>query len=328
MKKKLMGFAVALCFATVCAGSLAACSSGSEPKAPKGLQYELSEDGESYAVSGFDDPAATEVTIPAEHEGKPVTRILNGLFYKNTNVKKVTFSEGIQSIGQSFEGCTNLESVTLPNSLISISYAAFLDCDKITKEENGIRYVANWAMYCDREAKEAAVKSGTKGIANSAFYQCKKLTALSLPSGLNVIGGNAFSSCGTLAEISIPDSVTYIGADAFMECYGLTGQIAVPRGVKEIYSRTFFGCNKITSVTLCEGVTAIGKQAFSGCRLLQNLSIPVSVKRIEQNAFSGCTSLTNATYAGTSEQWSSVAKDEGWNGSGEFTIRCIGDTAK
>ena len=90
-----------------------------------------------------------------------------------------------------FSYCTSLVSVTIPDSVVIIQYAAFegnSNLETVTIKGAGLRFV----LY-------------------GAFYQCNSLTSLNLPNSVTSIGTNAFSSSG-LASITIPPSVTSIGS--------------------------------------------------------------------------------------------------------------------
>ena len=65
------------------------------------------------------------VTIPAEINGCPVAAIGDGAF-RGATLTSVVLPESVETVGWfSFADCANLESITLPSSLHSISYAAF-----------------------------------------------------------------------------------------------------------------------------------------------------------------------------------------------------------
>lgn len=76
--------------------------------------------------------SATEVIIPSEIEGKPVTWIRYGTFTNNANLTSVTIPSSVTSIGiNAFEGCTSLTSVIIPDSVTSIMEFAFYRCNSL-----------------------------------------------------------------------------------------------------------------------------------------------------------------------------------------------------
>ena len=77
--------------------------------------FELNEDGESYTITGLsEDFEGTEVVIPAEYKGKPVTSIGASAFYNCTSLTSVTFGANSQltTIGDyAFNDCYSLKDV-------------------------------------------------------------------------------------------------------------------------------------------------------------------------------------------------------------------------
>ena len=65
--------------------------------------------------------------------------------------------------------------------------------------------------------------------------------------------------------------------------------------VTGIGRRSFYKCNKVTSVVIPEGVTSIGPNAFDFCVGLKSITIPSSVKTIGDWAFSACFRLQTVT---------------------------------
>ena len=66
-----------------------------------------------------------------------------------------------------------------------------------------------------------------------------------------------------------------------------------------MYSNTFEGCNKLTTVLFGNNVTRIPNNAFSGCSKIATITIPNGVTNIGNNAFYDCSGLTDVTVGWT-----------------------------
>ncbi len=227
--------------------------------------------GEAIAVD-FDE-ASTEVGIPATVEGYPVTQ-LRETFRDCTNLTSVTLPDSLRTIGgYSFYNCKQMTAVALPNSVSSIGFQAFGSCSKLT---------------------EIIIPKGVTDIDASTFARCSNLTSVTIPDSITSIGNYAFYFCTSLSSVTIPDSVTSIGTFAFGYCYKLASA-RIPDGVTKIEGHTFFDCRSLASVSIGSNVTSIGQEAFYSCDCLTSVVLPEGLSRIDGSAFSSCTGLTAVT---------------------------------
>ena len=172
-----------------------------------------------------------------------------------------------------FCGCSNLTSVTIPDSVTDIGYRAFAACSNLTS---------------------VTIPKSMTDISVGAFYDCSGLTSVTIPDSVTSIGQYAFKGCSKLTSVTIPDSVTYIGWEAFDGCESLTS-VTIPNSVTEIDSGAFQNCESLTSVTIPNSVTSIEEQVFNCCKSLTSVTIPESVTSIGGHAFANCASLTSVT---------------------------------
>ena len=250
-------------------------------------------------ISGYTG-SAEKLNIPSKLDTYTVTSIEYGAFEGCDNLISVSIPNSITSIGNStFRDCESLTNITIPESVISIGDEAFLNTGYYNNPanwQNGVLYIDN----CLIEAKSNEIpqnykiNEGTRVIADSAFEDCDSLTSVTIPEGVTSIGRLAFSYCDNLTSVAIGNGVTSIGDDAFSCCYSLTS-VTIPNSVTSIGESVFYECYSLTSVTIPESVTSIGEGTFAYCRSLTNAAIPDSVTSIGGMAFAYCESLTSVT---------------------------------
>ena len=118
-----------------------------------------------------------------------------------------------------FIGCTELETVSFPESVTTLGYGSFAGCIGL---------------------KGVNIPSGVGSIPDAMFYGCTSLDGVVLPEGIVTIGHSAFYNCSGLTEIVIPASVELIDEYAFYGCTGL--KRIVIEGNPEIAPTAFLGC--------------------------------------------------------------------------------------
>ena len=112
-----------------------------------------------YSYVGSD----TDVTVPSEIKGKPVTT-LYGTFSGNKTVKKVTVPEGVRLIKNlAFHGCTALTTVVLPSSLEEMTEYTFYQCTNL------------------KTVSLDTANSKLTKIGRYSFAYCEKLTGFDIP---------------------------------------------------------------------------------------------------------------------------------------------------
>lgn len=142
------------------------------------FDFEFTPDNTAVIVTNYKyNGAAADVTIPSRYKGKPVTTIGHAAFFNSA-----------------------VTSVTIPDSVTSISDHAFVNCPQLTN---------------------ISIPNSVTYIGFSAFNSCTSLKSITLPSSLSTIQSYAFCNCGNLETIRIPVSVTSIGNNAFADCPSL-----------------------------------------------------------------------------------------------------------
>ena len=230
------------------------------------IKYDMDSDGTyDYIAISECDISATNIEIPSEIDGVPVTLIGDYAFSDCSNLASIEIPESLTSIGNgAFEGCSGLTSIEIPDSVTSIGESAFEYCSSLTNinvSENNKNYSSIDGILFNKdkielikcpqssEIKEYIIPNGITSIADEAFEYCINLTSIEISDSVTSIGDDAFSGCSGLESITIPDSVTSIGDDAF------------------------WGCSSLESITISDSVTSIGYNAFSNCISLTNINV-------------------------------------------------------
>ena len=139
---------------------------------------------------------------------------------------------------------SNVERVTLPDTLTVLDSGAFRNCEKLEQITIpvGVAQIESGTFYGCVSLKSVVIKGSVKRIEKSAFYKCTALVQINLPEGLEYICDDAFRLCESLTEIIFPKSLTEIGVEAFRGCESLS--LVVYRGdapKTDIYA--FYGLN-------------------------------------------------------------------------------------
>ena len=225
-----------------------------------------------------------------------VSMVSNGAFANLTNLRSVELADSVLSIGYgSFYGCSSLTAVKLSENLVSIGDRAFYECVTLSGVlfPDALSSIGTSAFGGCKNLKEITVPAGLTAIENKAFSGCISLKTADLPGKLKAIGSSAFAGCTGLESVTFPESLESIGYDAFSGCTSLK-TLDLPGKLKEIGDGAFYGCTGLESVTFPESLESIEDWAFYGCTSLKTVVLPSKLKvRLDiDNVFSGCDSLT------------------------------------
>lgn len=224
-----------------------------------------------------------------------VTTIGEEAFWGCKAITEVTIPEGVRTIGRQAFLASDIETVSLPNSLISIGEQAFNGKYKSIHIPSGVRTIGSRAFggFTIREftvAEDNNYFCADDGI----LYNKAKTTLVQYP---------RFKSSG-VTSFSVPDGVKTIGTYAFTDCY-FRG-VVLPDTLTAINDYAFHNCDSIQTVQVPDGVKTIGNSAFVLCDILSSVRLPVSLTSIGQRAFENCPAFTSVNYDGARCQWERI----------------------
>ncbi len=188
-------------------GAFAECSELESIEVEIGNERYATEDGVLYAVSSVSSAEAT--ILLAYPAGSPrttfkipseITDIEAMAFQGCVNLKTVIMSDSMRTVdAYSFNYCPSLEKVVLSNSILSIGSMAFAYCTSL---------------------KEIKWGNNLEVIEEMAFYH-SGIASLKLPKSLEEIEDYAFAECMNMTEITFPENMTHIGNYIFIESFNL-----------------------------------------------------------------------------------------------------------
>lgn len=152
------------------------------------FDFEFTPDNTAAIVTNYKyNGAAADVTIPSRYQGKPVTTIGHAAFF-NSAVTSVTIPDSVTSISdEAFINCPKLTNISIPNSVTYIGFSAFSSCTSL---------------------KSITLPSSLSFISGALFLGCSQLTTIHIPVSVTSIGNNAFADCPSLMTVTYPGSKT------------------------------------------------------------------------------------------------------------------------
>ena len=269
------------------------------------------------------DGSDASVEIPSKIGAVPVTVIGRAAFSRCESLVRATMPSSVKTIEDyAFDGCVNLETIslssglkyignrvfgncqkltrlTIPKSVARVQQEALSDCPALTwidvelaspnfKSIDGVLFnkaATSILAYPGGRPGSYAIPSSVTTIGNSAFHWCMELSTVSIPSSVKKILKNAFGGCTSLKSVIIPRNVEVIEEGPFRYCRALGG-IVVDQGNAKFKSVDGVLFNKALTTIVSY---APGKPG--------SYVLPTNVRTIAGEAFQGCENLTSIAIA-------------------------------
>ena len=242
-----------------------------------------------FAGNTYGMPTVTDLVIPNELGGKPVTEIAakTGKYIIIQGVTTVKLNDSLEKIGK----------LAFTGTLTSIDFG----------NNSHLRIIEESGFGVTNLTGALTIPASVETIGKEVF-KGSQLTSVTFENGSNLItiGDYAFDNNNLTGTLTIPASVETIGIFAFAGVDGevsfdptnqLTGLIFENGSSLISIGKFAFRNNAITlALSLPDGIITIGENAFAGNNISGTLSIPASVETIEKGAFQkNATSNSNLT---------------------------------
>ena len=234
--------------------------------------------------------------------------------YSNpSSIQTIVFQTGsdVKNIGErAFKNLSNLQTITIPNSVIKINAEAFMGSGlKTLTIENGsstlefdrsyhnYNYYYDWFTGCPLQTLHLG-RNYTEPNTSYRPFKGTSIQNLTIGSAVNSIGTEAFANCGNLQNVTIEDHTGTLSFNMANNVFNQTPVKTLYLGRNISYSmggdvtfRPFVGKTSLTSLTISSQVEEILSYCFQGCTGLTKLIIPDNVAEVGNSAFDGCTGL-------------------------------------
>ena len=188
---------------SICLLTIFTASAYAEKIESQGLSYEFVDEGQAeYMVVGIGECKETDIVIPSEYKGLPVTKIGEKAFYNNTEITSLELSENVTEIGDfAFHYCTSLKAVNIGDGVEIIGKNSFYFCTSL---------------------KNLILGNSVDKILDYAFYNCTALDIITIPNSTTYIGNSAFDFCFNIIQVILGKNLEVIEPTAFEACYKIT----------------------------------------------------------------------------------------------------------
>lgn len=214
---------------------------------------------------------------------------------KSLNLSEATFTETGKIVPESiFQNCKNLQHVDLSN-MTEIGQWAFENCalTDISIPASVTKICAHAFRYCSA-LKTLEFVAGTPEkelvLETEAFFGCGNMDLANngvLPSRIISIAARTFQGCG-ITKLTLPQNDKLTGVSRKLDFNGVQTDNMGALGYG-----AFFGCSKLTDLTIPANVTVINEVVFQSCNL-QNVTFADATKitEIQNYAFTNNPNLT------------------------------------
>ena len=281
-----------------------------------GIRYTITDNAaQTVSVTGWTNEISDPINPPVGNNDEgavdlvlPWRVLYNGIYYKLTGIEEEAFS-----------GCTEIKSVSIPNTVESIGDYAFQDCENLKTvkvqwitplpidesvfegvdlkgseddPDSGVTLVVLQG-YADTY-RAADVWKDFKNINEyydldvNMIFKDENVKMICLAWDTNKDGELSYREAGAVTDLG----AAFVGntmITSFTELRSFSG-------LQNIAASTFKGCSNLEEITFPRNLVSIGQEAFVGCTNLKTVYMQESLKTIGDYAFQGCANINSINW--------------------------------
>lgn len=213
----------------------------------------------------------TNVVIPSEINGLPVTRIAESAFRENSVIASVVIPDSVTEIGEyAFYSCESLVKVVLSENVKEIKTFTFGGNDALASINlDKVEIFGYCALAFDyRLSGVITLNADNLIIGESAFHNDYAITGIKIYANTVLIDDRAFDDLPNLRYVYISDNAEVTGSGRFMSDCPKLESFVVPANTTIAYSKDdlFTNCPKLTIYTPADNdLAAYAKKQFIRC---------------------------------------------------------------
>ena len=228
-------------------------------------------------VTTYYDEQGYGIVTPAQHN--------------NTDMVALEFGDQAQYMGECFNGCTSLSSITIPSNIISLGGECFSGCTGVKELNLGF----GWNGYGWNTNPTTHKPYRQDGLRHQTYHNFNHMAIkyLSIPSTMEIVEGD-FDAMTQMEQLTINDGVKYI-VGSFHSAYALKWLI-LPPSVIELSGFSAFG-GKSIHIPNGELKEMGGVVTFNNCPNLTMLGCESMKFETLHVSFIGCPKLKEVYFA-------------------------------
>ena len=218
-----------------------------------------------------------------------------GVFRNQSNLVYAEFPESMSVIPGSFlEGCSSLESVSLPSSLKVIEESSFMDCTELHVEGfndlSNLESIGDYALSNTKLSGEIVFNNIIDSIGKGVFKGCSNISKVTIGENFRNIPDYSFEGCSSLEDVIIParettpeSRISFVGNSAFKGT--AISEFYVPFNTTIIRDYAFMDCQSLVTLYAYENGTGTKINQYENGEWTKSLS-KQGLIAIEKNCFS------------------------------------------